>query len=904
MGTAEIKRATIVAAVALLASVAGGPGLVNAEDGSVAPPAAQGTVVLDAYSIWRMHFELAPVVLWTGETHTYRWRWLNYRTPPPRDGWAGADFDDRFWHRGPLGAGVKSALLSRACLRGKFTVTDPETVHGLRFSAAYRGGIVVRVNGTEVHREHVAEGAAVADGPSIEERETGDLPIPTSLLRPGTNVVALEVVRAPYPESGGEAWQAEAVFSIDACDILRARLSADDDSGLVPSARRPEGLQVWNADPMAGDQSLDFGNEAEPLRPVTIICARNGLFTGKVVLGSTEPVRGLKVTPGGISGEGGTIPASALRIRYGIPWGEEGLIDISRIRSKSPYPTWATLMGALAEEPLDEFAVMPPVQTGQWYRFREPEPGQPAPVPGAVVPIWITVKVPKDIGAGTYAGGVKIEVEGEHPRDVPLELRVADWALPDTQDYRTWVDIMQCVDTPALEYDVPLWSDRHFEMIARSLRLIGETGCRTLYIPLIAHTNIGDEESMVRWIRKGEGYDHDFSVMERYLDLAEENMGRPKVLVFVVWDYYMIPRGTAGQTEGRGRQSYAAKYLDKVGGQYGDGPKVTILGRDTGQTEVVTLPPHSDPAASRPLWQPLFDELRLRLRERGLEGAMMLGLQGDAWASKEDVAFFHEVAPGVPWAMHSHEGHYEDRLQYGMAKIGYQARVWTVSFSDDGADRRTETGTIESLHGWSREGLCAQYDRLGRDHQSCTQWRHLAESVITGSQRGPARLGGEFWEVLRNKKGERVGRAYARYPESDWRNLVILTSTLAPGPDGPVATNHLEALRQGVQECEARIVLERALGDDALRARLGEDLVRQCEECLHARHMMMFLSLSSLQCYYSHLTASWRSWMAKDWRGGTAKASGHYWFLGSEWPLRTWRLFSLAGDVDRKLGAE
>jgi hypothetical protein len=37
--------------------------------------------------------------------------------------------------------------LSKVCLRGKFTVTDPEAVQGLALSVAYRGGLVVSVNG-------------------------------------------------------------------------------------------------------------------------------------------------------------------------------------------------------------------------------------------------------------------------------------------------------------------------------------------------------------------------------------------------------------------------------------------------------------------------------------------------------------------------------------------------------------------------------------------------------------------------------------------------------------------------------------------------------------------------------------------------------------------------------------
>ncbi|MCK4298269.1 MAG: hypothetical protein KAX80_01985, partial [Planctomycetes bacterium] len=315
MVTAKVKVATVLAAVALAAGVASGA-LPDR-----ATPAGSGTVVLDTFSIWRMHYEIGPPVLSTGESATFKYRWLNYKTPPAPDDWPQLEFDDQSWHRGPVTLAVKTALLARVCLRGKFTVTDPASVRGLWLSVGYSGGIIVYVNGKEVHREHIARGKAIAEGPGGEERTLENMPIPTELLRKGMNVVGVAIVRAPYPESGGEP--GEDVYNINPCEILRARLTAADSSGLIPNSGRPQGLQVWNADTMASDLNHDFGDQAEPLRPVRIVGARNGLFSGKVVVGSTEPIRGLKVTPGSIEGRGGTIPASAVRIRYAIPWGEE-----------------------------------------------------------------------------------------------------------------------------------------------------------------------------------------------------------------------------------------------------------------------------------------------------------------------------------------------------------------------------------------------------------------------------------------------------------------------------------------------------------------------------------------------------------------------------------------------------
>ncbi|GAH84827.1 unnamed protein product, partial [marine sediment metagenome] len=214
--------------------------------------------------------------------------------------------------------------------------------------------------------------------------------------------------------------------------------------------------------------------------------------------------------------------------------------------------------------------------------------------------------------------------------------------------------------------------------------------------------------------------------------------------------------------------------------------------------------------------------------------------------------------------------------------------------------------TVKSMQGWGREDLVAQFDRFSREYHPNTRWRHLAESSITGGQRGLGRLGADYWRVLKNKRGQRVGRVYERYPESHWRNLSIPEALLAPGRNGPVATSRLEALREGVQESEARIVIERALTDDALRARLGQDLVRRCEKYLHTRHMMMWLSLSNLQLYYWKPGMEYKKhkkYYAKDWRGHP-NVSGHNWFLSSDWQDRTAQLYSLAGQVARKLNGK
>ena len=95
---------------------------------------------------------------------------------------------------------VKTAMLSKVCLRGKFAVTDPAAVKGLSLSVGYQGGLVVYVNGKEVKREHIEAGKTLAEGPAGEDCKLTGLAIPSNLLRKGVNVIGLEVVRAPYAE--------------------------------------------------------------------------------------------------------------------------------------------------------------------------------------------------------------------------------------------------------------------------------------------------------------------------------------------------------------------------------------------------------------------------------------------------------------------------------------------------------------------------------------------------------------------------------------------------------------------------------------------------------------------------------------------------------------------------------
>jgi hypothetical protein len=891
------------------------PAALSGADKRPAARAAGGqTVVLDSAGFWRMHHTLKPPLIdlpGVGKPALMLQRWLNTETAEPPANWPAADFDDVDWPRGPGRMAMNSPYLSRLCVRGKFMVTDPAKVGPLTLSVDYHGGAIVYLNGKEVTRRHVAAGAdgrtALAEAYPLEafvsetgellakygqyiaagkrmgtntpeatrrlglsKRSLADLVLPHEMLRQGVNVLALEIIRAPYPKIMEDLKQdiinnkklPPYQLRWNTCELEAVRLTASSDAGLAVTTSPPPGVQIWNGDPLAADFTADFGDPCEKLRPVSIVAARNGNFSGKVIVGSDKPIRGLTVTASDLRSGSTTIPAAAVQIRYGLPWGS---VHGSGGREKG------ALLDAVAEVPLKEF---------------------PAASGGAVVPLWITVKPGKEVAAGTYTGTITVAANGETPVKAAVTVKVVDFTLAAPQNYRTVVELIESPDTLSLEYGEPLWSDRHFAMIADSFRLISSTGARVVHVPVIAHTNLGNAESMVRWIKKGPAqYDFDFSIMDKYLDAAKKNLGDPKVLVLQVWDLYMSTKDSAGKRFG---EVLAEK--QKISGGC---PQITLLDPATGKTENGIAPDLIDPA-SKAIWKKLIGEVRRHLAERGMEKALMFGMFTDALPSKEQIQFFHDLAPEVPWVQEGH-GRWATKI-YGLSEVGFQGSVWGVHFADGQEPKQTVTTSlpVESLQGWKWPRVDLVFERnTSLDSYPVSRWRFYAETAVTGDLRGLGRIGADYWQAIRDKQGRRAGHACDRFPEGSWGGnnlqLNLCSAVLAPGPTGPVATTRLLALAEGVQDCEARIVIEQALTDEALKARLGPELAKRCQEALNGRLDFIWKSLSNLDLAEPFGATAWR------WSPGI---DGHTWYLGTDRRKQTETLYGLAGEVTRKLGGK
>ncbi len=831
-------------------------------------------LILDTSSFWRCHLTLRDPVYGTAaeaKPGAPGREGRRYDTDLPPAGWAETDFDDSDWSRspGPFFGGYgrgEPEMLALLCLRAGFAVADPGKAGDLTLACAFRGGARVFLNGKEVARAHLPEGeiglealandypweayvrpdgAILAKGDpathrdrfGLRVRKIEGIRIPAAALRKGRNVVAIEIHRAAiHPNAPKLAeWYREQWSTVG---LLSARVTAASAEGVAANTARPGGFQVWNAVPLTPVFDMDYGDPGAPVHPIRIVGTRGGSFSGQIVVGCDKPIRGLRAEVSPLRAGGAAFPADACRVRYALPGGGAGGAG-----ERYPGVRDVTAFDTLAETPPEEVRV----QTKEMSRH----PGSVNPVFGAIAPIWVTVAVPADAAPGSYEGTLTLSADGMEAVAVPVQVNVCAWKLPDTFAYRTHTDFVQSPESVALRYNVPLWSDEHFKLLERSLRIIGAIGNKTCYIHLMCRTNHGNSETLVRWVKQADGaYKHDFSVMERYLDLYLKCTGKPDFVIFYVWEKW-----TGGGYFGRVRK-------DRVP----QGPPVTAYDPKTGKTSEIAGPPYETPE-SKTFWQPVVEGIRKRLKERGLADRMVIGIASDSKPSQDVVEFWKSVAPEARW---SQQGHGDDGAYYGVP-VAYNTTVWKAAWAPDPSVRR--------YYGWAEKRRLAHFHRDLWRMEAIAQLltsRLLAERNIQGKQHGFGRMNADFWPVLKDKSGNPTGSISARFPESTWNQCNIrMTPYLAPGPSGALSTVRFEMMREGVQECEARIFIESALLDAATRAKLGEERAKRLEEMLNARTRRINSSEGQM---------------------------GALWYAGSPWRKWSEELYTTAAEVEGALG--
>jgi len=748
-------------------------------------------------------------------------------TPPPPAGWQDAGFDDAAWPRwrGPfqdmaLGTGL-------LCLRGRFAVTDPAAVRSLNLTLGYRGGAVIYLNGQEIARTDMPSGPVKpessaspypdeafidASGKALpfvghakgddkariakRDRRFGpvDLALPAGLLRKGVNVLAIELHRSDYHPAALTWWASNAyiyhiILSWAPIALNELRLSAVG-AGAVPNLERPKGIQVWTIDLHDRLQQADWADPQGEGGPhaITMAGARNGTYSGAVALSSTEALKGLRAAAGDLAQDGGAgkIPASALQTRFVLT----GVLSAITAHLLSNQGAAIPALDGLVEQAP---AVIQPEKHGA------------AASPAALLPIWVTVRVPKDAAPGKYQGKLTVAAEGLRPTEIPIQLTVAGWTVPDPQEFRTHVTIYQSPPSLALYYKVPEWSEEHWQRVEKSLELLGRVGNDMIVIPILERTQFGNDEGMIYWVKKPDGsYSYDFTVFDRYLKLARKHLGTPSYVALQVWH-------TGG--------SWTSPKADQEA-------KVTTIEADGKTHGHMQVPVYATEEAKK-FWAALLTPLKEHLAKEGMDKSMCWGILSDGQAPPEVFKMFNEIAPGIGWSRGCHTQYFGDRPYAFSGGAGAVEVIREFCYGMSLKDPDKQMPRI-----YNQKGLGVAYLRSDFDKQALILFRLTTERALYHGLRGFGRCGLDFWS-LKNEKGKYYD-LYNRWPNSTCQQREPTVVGLAyPGADGPKASIRFELLIEGLQEAEAMMVIVEAL--DTKADKLGPELADKCRRLFRER---------------------------------------------------------------------
>lgn len=851
-----------------------------------ADSASGGQAILSEGSVWRgwitwmpamnraTNGVMKPAGVWNGLQNTSE--------KPPAD-WIKPEFDDSAWFlwreprdvkmlddkttrlydQGQYGI-QRSINMGLRCFRGAFKVDDPAKVIDLSLSVAVRGGVVAYMNGKEIGRAFVPKDASLAPdvaaddypdevdknadykglakNPAETRRLNGriralDVKVPAGALRKGDNILALEIHRAPLKK---EHWNACGLVTVE----LRSGVAQ------VAATGRPKGLQVWNANALttvtpyggfaevrtwAGGGALaqrfplTWSTVNARLGTIRITGAKNGVFSGQVIVSCDSPIKGLEARISDLTQAAGRgkIAASAVQICYqGYPTAfplsldrdpNASLTDVLYEKPPADVPVRSETRGAVASQNTNLGGF-----SGAWVDG------------GAVVPVWVKVRVAAEAPAGDYAGTLTIRAQGVKDVAVPVKLQVADWVLPQPKDFVTHMGTMHSPDTLAAQYNLKVWSDEHVKLMEKTLAYAGEVGGKLVCVPLVASaTWLHNDRSMVTFTKEGDGYKYDFKIFDLYMDLVQKHL-KPEVVCLYV-------------TDGGGMSS--------------------IKGVSGADGSVIPVPPYEAKPESVAFWKPVIAEVKSRLTKRGLGDAAMLGLlweQNGGDKGKTAVELFKEAAPGMKLIQIAHYG--GQKGENNGVPYGYVMSVWgnNSPFKSKVFGARD----IPIKVAWHPRADAIWDIRFFGPRGA---FRTIMERSAGGTI-GLGPVGFDFWNLPKSGAIEGAGA---------W-NLGMCSQTtgaiLAPGPEGPVSTVRFEMLRESLEECEARQVIEKALGDPASKAKLGDALAKRCRETIDERGKYVDF-------------ASRGEW--------GLEGEGWQWFSASNWEERSLKLYECAGEVTR-----
>lgn len=140
-----------------------------------------------------------------------------------------------------------------------------------------------------------------------------------------------------------------------------------------------------------------------------------------------------------------------------------------------------------------------------------------------VQPVWVSIQVPETATAGTYRGTLTVQAKGLEPMTLPLELKVTGRTLPAPKDWAFHLDLWQNPYAVARYYNVPLWSQAHFDAMRPTMQQLADAGQKIITATVMNRPWGGQTEdafgSMVTRMKKIDGsWAFDYAIFDKWVE--------------------------------------------------------------------------------------------------------------------------------------------------------------------------------------------------------------------------------------------------------------------------------------------------------------------------------------------------------------------------------------------------
>lgn len=294
--------------------------------------------------------------------------------------------------------------------------------------------------------------------------------------------------------------------------------------------------------------------------------------------------------------------------------------------------------------------------------------------PRRVRPVWCTVEVPRDIMPGEYTGTLSLVRGDESIADIELSLQVVERSLPAPYDYTFHIDVWQQPYSVSRYYQVPVWSDEHFDAMRPMMLALARAGQKSISAEII-YEPWGDQshdkfEPMIETVLERDGsWSYDYTVFDRWVELMMEcGIDREiKCFSMVPWDM-------------------SFRYLDAETGEY------RMLNAPTGSPEYAAF------------WRPLLESFAAHLKEKGWYDITTICMDERGLDAMLDAYnLLQEVLPGMKMAL---AGVYHPEL---VDKLYYYCVDFGEPFPIEEIERRRAEGRITTLYACCSTGVPNAY---------------------------------------------------------------------------------------------------------------------------------------------------------------------------------------------------